>query len=94
LPLLVHGDAAFAGQGITAETLNLADLKGYSVGGRYTSSLKSARFTTLYNEEHSHAFPHSLLAGKSIPIFTSTLRMWMRILLAYGPGICYAFGSM
>ena len=33
LPLLVHGDAAFAGQGIVAETLNYADLPGYTVGG-------------------------------------------------------------
>ncbi len=32
-PSLMHGDSAFAGQGITAETLNLADLRGYSVGG-------------------------------------------------------------
>ena len=29
----MHGDAAFAGQGITAESLNLANLRGYSVGG-------------------------------------------------------------
>ena len=33
LPVLMHGDAAFAGQGITAETLNLANLRGYTVGG-------------------------------------------------------------
>src|SRR6058998_234312 len=33
LPLLVHGDAAFAGQGILAETMNYADLPGYTVGG-------------------------------------------------------------
>src|SRR5579862_4347193 len=33
LPLLMHGDAAFAGQGVTAETLNLANLRGYAVGG-------------------------------------------------------------
>ena len=33
LPVTLHGDAAFAGQGITSETLNLADLNGYSVGG-------------------------------------------------------------
>ena len=33
LPVLVHGDAAFAGQGICAEALNLAFVKGFSVGG-------------------------------------------------------------
>jgi 2-oxoglutarate dehydrogenase E1 component len=33
LGILIHGDAAFAGQGIAAESLNMADLAGYSVGG-------------------------------------------------------------
>jgi 2-oxoglutarate dehydrogenase E1 component len=33
IPLLIHGDTAFAGQGIVAESLNLANLDGYSVGG-------------------------------------------------------------
>ena len=33
LPIVLHGDAAFAGQGIWAETLNLSDLAAYSVGG-------------------------------------------------------------
>jgi 2-oxoglutarate dehydrogenase E1 component len=38
LPVLLHGDAAFAGQGIVMETLNLAGLKGYRTAARFTSS--------------------------------------------------------
>jgi len=33
VPMMLHGDAAFAGQGVVAETLNLAKLPGYRVGG-------------------------------------------------------------
>src|SRR3989475_6991130 len=70
LPLLVHGDAAFAGQGITAATLNLADLKGYSVGGTvHIIANNLLGFTTLYNEEHSSRFSAQLARRQSIPIF-------------------------
>ncbi len=70
LPLLVHGDAAFAGQGITAETLNLSDLKGYTVGGTiHIIANNLLGFTTLYNEEHSSRFSAQLARRQSIPIF-------------------------
>jgi 2-oxoglutarate dehydrogenase E1 component len=70
LPLLVHGDAAFAGQGVTAETLNLADLKGYSVGGTvHILANNLLGFTTQYSEEHSSRFSAQLARRQSIPIF-------------------------
>src|SRR5246500_1492790 len=70
LPLLVHGDAAFAGQGITAETLNYADLKGYTVGGTiHVIANNLVGFTTNYSEEHSERFSADLARRQSIPIF-------------------------
>src|ERR1017187_7531421 len=61
LPLLVHGDAAFAGQGITAETMNFADLSGYTVGGTIHVIVNNLiGFTTNAREEHSSRFSAQL----------------------------------
>ncbi len=70
LPLLVHGDAAFAGQGITAETLNFADLRGYTVGGTvHIIANNLLGFTTSYRDEHSSLFSAQLARRQSIPVF-------------------------
>ncbi len=70
LPLLVHGDAAFAGQGILAETMNYADLPGYTVGGTIHIVVNNLLgFTTSYTEEHSTRFAACIARRQSIPIF-------------------------
>jgi 2-oxoglutarate dehydrogenase E1 component len=70
LPLLVHGDAAFAGQGIVAETLNFADLPGYTVGGTiHVIANNLIGFTTLPKESHSSRFAAQLARRQSVPIF-------------------------
>src|SRR5947208_3297467 len=70
LPLLVHGDAAFAGQGITAETFNFADLQSYTVGGTVHVIVNNLLgFTTGWNELHSSRFAAQLARRQSIPIF-------------------------
>jgi len=70
LPVLVHGDAAFAGQGIFAETMNYADLPGYTVGGTVHIVVNNlVGFTTSYSEEHSERFSADLARRQSIPIF-------------------------
>jgi 2-oxoglutarate dehydrogenase E1 component len=70
LPVLVHGDAAFAGQGITAETMNYADLAGYTVGGTiHIIANNLIGFTTNAREEHSSRFSAQLGRRQEIPIF-------------------------
>jgi 2-oxoglutarate dehydrogenase E1 component len=70
LPLVVHGDAAFAGQGILAETMNYADLPGYTVGGTIHVVVNNLLgFTTSYLEEHSTRFAACIARRQSIPIF-------------------------
>jgi 2-oxoglutarate dehydrogenase E1 component len=70
LPLLVHGDAAFAGQGVFAETLNLADLPGYTVGGTIHVIVNNLiGFTTSARELHSSRFAAQLGRRQDVPIF-------------------------
>src|SRR5207244_461035 len=70
LPLLVHGDGAFAGQGVFAETLNLAEVRGYSVGGTVHVIVNNLiGFTTVPSELHSARFAAQLARRQSVPIF-------------------------
>ncbi len=68
--IVMHGDAAFAGQGIWAETLNLADLKAYTVGGTIHIIVNNLiGFTTKPAEEHSSRFASDIAKRQSVPIF-------------------------
>jgi len=70
LPLLVHGDGAFAGQGVFAETLNLADIRGYTVGGTVHVIVNNLiGFTTTSRELHSSLFAAQLARRQDVPIF-------------------------
>jgi len=70
LPMIIHGDAAFAGQGITAETLNLASLHGYNVGGTIQVVVNNLLgFTALPEESNSSRFATDLAKRLPIPIF-------------------------
>jgi 2-oxoglutarate dehydrogenase E1 component len=69
-PIVMHGDAAFAGQGILAETLNLADLKAYTVGGTVQIVVNNLiGFTTQPAHEHSSRFASEIAKRQSIPVF-------------------------
>src|SRR5438445_1369585 len=70
LPLLVHGDGAFAGQGVFAETLNLADIPAYTVGGTVHVIVNNLiGFTTTPRELHSSRFASQLARRQDVPIF-------------------------
>ncbi|NIM19858.1 MAG: 2-oxoglutarate dehydrogenase E1 component [Candidatus Latescibacteria bacterium] len=69
LPIALHGDAAFAGQGVTAEILNLADLEDYSVGGTIHVIVNNLiGFTTEPMHLHSTRFSSDLARRLPIPI--------------------------
>ncbi|MEE8367526.1 MAG: 2-oxoglutarate dehydrogenase E1 component [Thermoanaerobaculia bacterium] len=70
IPILLHGDAALAGQGITAETFNLAQVPGFSVGGTYHVVVNNLiGFTAEPRALHSSRFASDVAKRLAIPIF-------------------------
>jgi 2-oxoglutarate dehydrogenase E1 component len=69
LPILIHGDAAFAAQGVVAETFNMARLAGYSTGGTiHLIANNQVGFTTGPNEGRSTDYSSDLAKGFDVPI--------------------------
>jgi 2-oxoglutarate dehydrogenase E1 component len=70
LPILMHGDSAFAGQGVWAETLNMSYLQGFDVGGTINIIVNNLLgFTTNPSDYASGRFASDLAKRLPIPIF-------------------------
>jgi 2-oxoglutarate dehydrogenase E1 component len=70
IPVLIHGDSAFSGQGVVAETLNLSQLKGYRTGGTIHIIVNNQiGFTTASQDSRSTFFATDIAKSISIPIF-------------------------
>lgn len=70
MAILIHGDAAFAGEGIIQETLNLSQLPGYTTGGTFHVILNNQiGFTTLPSEARSSRYASDVAKMIPMPIF-------------------------
>ncbi|MGC1298554.1 MAG: 2-oxoglutarate dehydrogenase E1 component [Alloacidobacterium sp.] len=70
LPIAIHGDAAFAGQGIWAETMNLASIEGFTVGGGiHIIANNLIGFTAEPDEVNSSRFASDIAKRLPVPIF-------------------------
>ncbi len=70
IALVIHGDAAMAGEGVVQETFNLSQLQGYSVGGSIHVVLNNQiGFTTTPNDDRSSSYASDVAKMLQIPIF-------------------------
>ncbi|MEJ2263112.1 MAG: 2-oxoglutarate dehydrogenase E1 component [Anaerolineales bacterium] len=69
LPILIHGDAAFTGQGVVAETLNFSKLPGYTIGGTlHIIANNQLGYTATEQEVRSTLYASDLAKGFEIPV--------------------------
>src|SRR2546421_88159 len=90
LPVLIHGDASFAAQGVVAETFNLARLKGYTTGGTiHLIANNQLGFTTDPKEGRSTDYSSDLAKGFDAPIIHVNADDPQACLAAAPPALMY-----